>query len=38
MAFHASVASAKDAVEGFRALAAEYPPRIRVNAIAPSLT
>ena len=39
MAFHASVASAKGAVEGLtRSLAAELAPRIRVNAIAPSLT
>ena len=39
MAFHASVASAKGAVEGLtRSLAAEFAPRIRVNAIAPSLT
>jgi NAD(P)-dependent dehydrogenase (short-subunit alcohol dehydrogenase family) len=39
MPFHASVASAKAAVEGFaRSLAAEFAPRIRVNAIAPSLT
>jgi len=39
MAFHASVASAKGAVEGLtRTLAAEFAPRIRVNAIAPSLT
>jgi len=39
MAFHASVASAKGAVEGLtRALAAEFAPRMRVNAIAPSLT
>lgn len=39
MPFHASVASAKGAVEGLtRALAAEFAPRIRVNAIAPSLT
>ena len=39
MVFHASVASAKGAVEGLtRALAAEFAPRIRVNAIAPSLT
>ncbi len=39
MAFHASVCSAKGAVEGLtRSLAAEFAPRIRVNAIAPSLT
>lgn len=39
MAFHSSVASAKGAVEGLtRSLAAEFAPRIRVNAIAPSLT
>ena len=39
MPFHASVASAKAAVEGLtRSLAAEFSPRIRVNAIAPSLT
>jgi len=39
MPFHASIASAKGAVEGLtRALAAEFAPRIRVNAIAPSLT
>ena len=39
MPFHASVASAKAAVEGFaRSLAAEFAPRIRVNVIAPSLT
>lgn len=38
MPFHASVASAKGAVEGLvRSLAAEYAPRIRFNAIAPSL-
>lgn len=36
---HASIAMAKGAVEGLtRALAAELAPRIRVNAIAPSLT
>jgi NAD(P)-dependent dehydrogenase (short-subunit alcohol dehydrogenase family) len=39
MSFHASVASAKGAVEGLtRSLAAELAPGIRVNAIAPSLT
>ncbi len=39
MPFHASVAGAKAAVEGLtRSLAAELAPRIRVNAVAPSLT
>lgn len=39
MAFHASIASAKGAVEGLvKSLAAELAPRVRVNAIAPSLT
>lgn len=39
MAFHASVAAAKGAVEGLaRSLAAEWAPRIRVNVVAPSLT
>lgn len=39
MAFHASVATAKGAVEGLaRSLAAEWAPKIRVNVIAPSLT
>jgi NAD(P)-dependent dehydrogenase (short-subunit alcohol dehydrogenase family) len=39
MPFHASVASAKGAVEGLvRSLAAELAPRIRVNAVAPTMT
>jgi 3-oxoacyl-[acyl-carrier protein] reductase len=39
MPFHSSIASAKGAVEGLtRSLAAELAPKIRVNAIAPSLT
>ena len=39
MPYHASIASAKAAVEGLtRSLAAEYAPQIRFNAIAPSLT
>lgn len=39
MAFHASIAAAKGAVEGLtRSLAAEWAPLVRVNAIAPSLT
>jgi NAD(P)-dependent dehydrogenase (short-subunit alcohol dehydrogenase family) len=39
MGFHASVAAAKGAVEGLtRSLAAEWAPRVRVNAVAPSLT
>jgi len=38
MPFHASVAASKGAVEGLtRSLAAEFAPKIRVNAIAPSL-
>jgi NAD(P)-dependent dehydrogenase (short-subunit alcohol dehydrogenase family) len=37
--FHASIAAAKGAVEGFAlSLAAELAPRVRVNVIAPSLT
>jgi NAD(P)-dependent dehydrogenase (short-subunit alcohol dehydrogenase family) len=39
MAFHASIAAAKGAVEGLaKSLAAEWAPAVRVNAIAPSLT
>ena len=39
MPFHASVASVKAAVEGLvKSLAAEYAPKIRVNAIAPTVT
>jgi NAD(P)-dependent dehydrogenase (short-subunit alcohol dehydrogenase family) len=39
MPMHASIATAKGAVEGLtRSLAAEWAPVIRVNAIAPSLT
>lgn len=39
MPFHAAVAAAKGGVEGLvRSLAAEWAPRFRVNAIAPSLT
>jgi len=38
MPFHSSISAAKGAVEGFiRAMAAEFAPRIRFNAIAPSL-
>lgn len=37
--YHASIASAKAAVEGLgRSLAAEWAPSIRVNVVAPSLT
>ena len=39
MPMHACVGAAKGAVEGLtRSLAAEFAPKIRVNAIAPSLT
>ncbi|PQJ28712.1 SDR family NAD(P)-dependent oxidoreductase [Rubritalea profundi] len=39
LAFHASIAMAKAAVEGLTlSLAAELAPKIRVNAISPSLT
>lgn len=39
MGFHASIASAKGAIEGLtRSLAAEFAPLVRVNCIAPSLT
>jgi NAD(P)-dependent dehydrogenase (short-subunit alcohol dehydrogenase family) len=39
MPFHASVASAKGAIEGLtRSLAAELAPRVRVNAVAPTVT
>ena len=37
--FHAGIAAAKGALEGFaRSLAAEFAPTIRVNCVAPSLT
>lgn len=37
--FHSQVSTSKGAIEGLtRALAAEFAPKIRVNAIAPSLT
>ncbi len=39
MPFHSAISAAKGAVEGMvRSLAAEYAPKVRFNAIAPSLT
>lgn len=39
MPYHASIASAKSAVEGLvKSLAAEFAPLIRINAIAPTVT
>lgn len=38
LSFHASISAAKGAVEGFvRSMAAEYAPKVRFNAIAPSV-
>jgi len=37
--FHAQVATSKGAIEGLtKSLSAEFAPKIRINAIAPSLT
>jgi NAD(P)-dependent dehydrogenase (short-subunit alcohol dehydrogenase family) len=39
MPFHASVATAKSAIEGLtKSVAADLAPKIRVNAIAPTIT
>lgn len=39
MPFHSSVSAVKGAIEGMvRSLAAEYAPKVRFNAVAPSLT
>ena len=39
LTFHSAISAAKGALEGLtRALAAEWAPKVRVNAIAPSLT
>ena len=39
LTFHASIASAKAAIEGLsRALAAELAPAVRINVVAPSIT